>query len=288
MAVLSNTELKKTKGRLLYAVIIAVLVIGLPLQVFPYYWMFTNSFKTDLEIIRLPPTIIPQQWFLDGFAQTFERYHLWDNIKNTFILCGAIMLIQITSSGLAAFSLSKLGPKFRNQILLFFLGTMMISGQALMFPTYLMMSDLPLLHINLINNFWSYILTSSAWGYTLFLFKGFFDGLPNELIEAAKIDGASSITTFTRIVLPLSKPVIAVNVLTTFMAVYNDFLFPMMLLPSDRNWTITIRIYSAQWSSATWNSVMVMLTVATIPVILVYLLAQKRVVQGISMTGLKG
>lgn len=289
MSVMIKSETKKVKGKLLYAVIIAVLVIGVPLQIFPYYWMFTNSFKSDVEIIKLPPSIIPEHFLTAGYPETFKKYHLWDNILNTFIVCGAIMAIQVTTSALAAFSLSKLKPKGHNQWMLFFLGTMMISGQALMFPLYLMMANLPIIHVSLINNFWSYILACSAWGYTLFLFKGFFDGLPDELMEAARIDGAGSLRIFTNIVIPLSLPVLAVNLLNTFMAVYNDFLFPMMLLQNDSKWTIMIRIYSAQWgSNATWNNIMVMLTVSTIPVILVYFLAQKRIVQGISLTGLKG
>lgn len=251
--------------------------------------MITNAFKDDREIIKLPPTFIPEHFFWNGFAETFNKYHLWDNIMNTLILCGGIILIQVTISALAAYSLSKLKPKFGKTILLLFVGSMMISGQALMFPLYIMMSDFPVLHVNLINNFWSYILPGTSWGYTLFLFKGFFDDLPNELIEAARIDGASDINIFSRIVLPLSESVIAVNVLATFIAVYNDYMFPLLLLPDEKKWTIMVRIYTAQnGSNATWNNIMVMLTVSTIPVLIIYLLAQKKLVQGISMTGLKG
>ncbi len=289
MSAIHTTEMKKGVGGFIYTTITLILIIGIPLQIFPYFWMFSNSFKNDLEIIKLPPTFIPHVFNFSGFGETFSKYHLWDNLMNTFILCGSIMLIQVSISAIAAFSLSKLRPRFSQQFLLFFIGTMMISAQALMFPLFIMMADLPIIHISLINNFWSYILASSAWGYTLFLFKGFFDGLPNELMEAAKIDGASNTTIFAKIALPLSLPVIAVNLLATFIAVYNDFMMPLLLLTSEKKWTIMVRIYAAQWgSSATWNNVMVMLTVSTIPVILVYIIAQKQVVQGISLTGLKG
>lgn len=289
MPAIHTTEMKKGVGGIIYAVITLILIVGIPLQIFPYFWMVSNSFKNDLEIIKLPPTFIPRVFNFTGFGETFTKYHLWDNLMNTFILCGSIMLIQVSISAIAAFSLSKLRPRFGQQYLLFFIGTMMISAQALMFPLFIMMADLPIVHISLINNFWSYILASSAWGYTLFLFKGFFDGLPNELMEAAKIDGASNTTIFTQIALPLSLPVIAVNMLATFIAVYNDFMMPLLLLTSEKKWTIMVRIYAAQWgSAATWNNIMVMLTVSTIPVILVYIIAQKQVVQGISLTGLKG
>lgn len=289
MSILNNIEVNKGKGKRVHIAIISLLIIGIPMQVIPYIWMFSNSFKNVQEIIRIPPTLLPLEPTLKGLIQTFQRFHLWENIINTAILCIGTILIQITISALAAFSLSKLRPRFGNVILLFFVGTMMISTQALMFPLYIMMVHFPIGNISLINNFWSYILASSAWGFTLFLFKGFFDGIPNELMESAKIDGANSLRIFLKIILPLSKPVIAVNSLLTFMAVYNDFMLPVFLLPNESKWTIMVRIFVAQdGSSANPNNIFVMLTVATIPVIIVYLMAQKKVVQGISMSGLKG
>jgi len=119
--------------------------------------------------------------------------------------------------------------------------------------------------------------------------KAFFDTLPNELLEAGKIDGASDFGIFYKIVLPLSKPVVSVNILNTFIVVYNQFAFPIMLLPKEENWTMMIRIYVSLYSpNLSWNKMMIMLTVATIPVIVAYLIAQKNVIQGISTTGLKG
>lgn len=290
MSILHNTEIKKGKGRLIYNIIVVILIIGIPLQVFPYFWMITNAFKSDQEILKLPPTWYPHILNFNGIADTFIKFKLGTNLLNTLILCGIIIILQITISALAAFSISKMRPKYGNLVLLLFVGTLMISPTAMMFPLYIMMANLPFLHISLINNMWSYILPECAWGYTLFLFKGFFDGLPNELFEAARIDGASSFRIFSQIVVPLSKPVIAVNILQTFIAVYNDFMLPLILLPDQKKWTIMVRIFNAQDSSTTagWNNIMVMTVVATLPVLIVYLIAQKHVVQGITMTGLKG
>jgi len=289
MSVLQPIETKKGKGKLLYRAIITILIAGIPLQVFPYIWMFSNSFKNNTEIIRIPPTFIPLEWKFDGFVQAFVTYRLWENIFNTAILCISVIVIQVAVSSLAAFSLSKLRPRFGRGILMFFICTMMISTQALIFPLYLMMANFPILNINLINNFWAYILPSSAWAYVIFLFKGFFDGLPGELIEAARIDGASNLRIFGQLVVPLSKPVFSVVIINTFIAVYNDFMMPLLMLPNESKWTMVVRIYAAQSSAmASPNSIFVMLTVATIPVIVVYLFAQKTIVQGIVMTGLKG
>jgi multiple sugar transport system permease protein len=288
MAALHPIERKTTKGKLTYWAIIIVLCIGVPLQIFPYLWMLSGVFKTNKEIMRAIPRLIPAvpQW--KNVPDTFNKYNLLQNLWNTLILCGGTILIQCTISILAAYALAKLKPRGSKFVLLYFLGTMMINEQAIAIPSYLMFNNFLGTGLNLINNFWSLLLAFSAWGWSIFLLKGFFDGLPSDLLESARIDGAGPMSILLRIVLPLSKPVLAVIVLNTFMAVYNQFMFPLILLPDSNKYTIMIRIYATQKGAATWMNVMVLLSFATLPVLLVYLLAQRYIVQGISMTGLKG
>ncbi len=288
MPALQPIERKSKKGKITYAIIILVLLIGIPMQIFPYLWMVSGMFKSNKEIMSAVPTLIPAQPVLDNIPKVFTRYDLMQNFWNTMILCGGTILIQCTISILAAYALSKVKPKGSKYVLLFFLGTMMINEQAIAIPSFLMFQDFLGTGKSLINSFWSLLLAFSAWGWAIFLLKGFFDGLPTDLLESAKIDGASQLKVLTRIVMPLSKPVLAVVILNTFMAVYNQFLFPLILLPDSKKWTIMIRIYAAQKSNATWNNTMVLLTFSTLPVLIVYLFAQKYIVQGISMTGLKG
>jgi multiple sugar transport system permease protein len=288
MAALMPVETKSVKGKLTYWFIIAILCVGIPVQVFPYLWMLSGTLKTNREIMRAVPSLIPDNFLWSNIPKTISKYNLWQNFYNTMVLCGGTILIQCTISILAAYALAKLKPKGSKYVLLFFIGTMMINEQAIAIPSYLMFQNFLGTGLNLINNFWSLLLAFSAWGWSIFLLKGFFDGLPSELMEAARIDGASALQMLIRIVLPLSQPVIAVVVLNTFMAVYNQFLFPLILLPESTRWTIMIRIFAAQKGTATWVDSMVMLTYSTIPVLIVYFFAQKYIVQGISMTGLKG
>ena len=238
--------------------------------------------------MRAVPSLIPQSPVLDNIPNTFNEYNLLNNFFNTMILCFGTILIQCTISILAAYGLAILKPRGSKYILLFFIGTMMINEQAIAIPSYLLFQNFFGTGINMINSFWSLLLAFSAWGWVIFLLKGFFDGLPDDLIESARIDGAGAMRVLANIVLPLSKPVLAVVILNTFMAVYNQFLFPLILLPDSNNWTIMIRIYAAQRGRASWNQSMVMLSFSTVPVLIIYLLAQKNIVQGISMTGLKG
>jgi len=291
MAALHPVERKTLKGKATYAAILAFLAIGVPLQVFPFFWMVSNMFKTNKEIMKAVPTLIPKtpvSPLYKNITETFTKYNLLQNFWNTFILCGGTILVQCSISILAAYSLSKLKPKGSKYVLLFFVGTMMINEQAIAIPSYLLFQNFLGTGVNLINNFWSLILAFSAWGWSIFLLKGFFDGLPNDLLESARIDGAGAMSSLLRIVLPLSKPVLAVIILNTFMAVYNQFMFPLILLPDSKFYTIMIRIYATQKGSATWTNIMVLLTFATLPVLLVYLFAQRYIVQGITMTGLKG
>lgn len=288
MAALHPIERKSLKGRITYAVIIVVLLIGVPLQLFPYAWMVSGVFKSNREIMRAVPSLIPKNPVFDNIPKAFAKYNLWHNFANTMVLCFGTIAIQCTISILAAYALAKLKPKGSKYVLLFFVGTMMINEQAIAIPSYLMFNNFLGIGVNLINNFWSLLLAFSAWGWAIFMLKGFFDGLPSDLLESARIDGAGAMSVLLRIVLPLSKPVLAVILLNTFMAVYNQFLFPLILLPDSTNWTIMIRIYATQRGSATWTDTMVLLTTATLPVLLVYLLAQRYIVQGVTMTGLKG
>ncbi|MEG2381198.1 MAG: carbohydrate ABC transporter permease, partial [Oscillospiraceae bacterium] len=207
MAVIHNTELKSPKMKLFYITIIFLLSVGLVIQFIPLFLMITGAFKTNAELMQIPPVWIPKTWNFKEIFDIFSMYNMTRNFLNTVILCGGVIIVQVTISALAAYSLSKLKPKFGNAVLLFFLATMMFSPQALMFPLYIMMTNVPFIHVNLINTKLAYILATAAWAYAIFLFKGFFDNTPTALIEAAKIDGASSIKIFTSILLPLSKPI---------------------------------------------------------------------------------
>jgi multiple sugar transport system permease protein len=287
MAALQPVEIKSAKGRITYSVIFGILCVGIPLQVFPYLWMLSGTLKSNREITRPIPSLIPDNWLWNNIPKTISQYNLLQNLYNTAILCLGTIAIQCTISVLAAYALAKLKPRGAKYVLLFFVGTMMINEQAIAIPTFLMFQNFLGLG-NLVNSFWSLLLAFSAWGWAVFLLKGFFDGLPSELMEAARIDGASAMQMLTSIVLPLSKPVLAVVILNTFMAVYNQFLFPLILLPDSSRWTLMIRIYAIQSGRATWVEIMVLLTLSTIPVMFVYMLAQKYIVQGIAMTGLKG
>ena len=245
--------------------------------------MFFGMFKDKLEVIAFPPSLFPKVFLWANIGQTFEYFNLWNNIKNTMIICFGTIIVQVTISSTCGFGLSKLRLKYANHLLLFFIGTMMISNQATIIPTFLMMNKW-----GLINNYLSVILTFSAWGWMVFLFKNFFDAIPDTLLDAARIDGANNLGIFTRIMVPLSLPVFAIAILNTFNVVYSQFMVPLMLLPAKDKWPLMLQIYTATVSAVPWNQIMVLLTTASLPLIVIYIIFQRYIVEGIVMTGIKG
>lgn len=281
MAVIQDVEFKRKKW--LKYLIYTILSVGLIVQFLPITYMLFSTFKTDKEIISAVPTFVPEVWTLENYKTLFGKYDLWSNIFNTVFISIAIIVVQTVTSTLAAYALSKIKPKCGGFLYMLILGTQMISAMTLLFPTYIMFVEM-----GMIGNKMSWILTSSAWGYAIVLYKSFFDGIPKDLIEAAKIDGAGTFKIIVRIIFPLTKPVYAVCILNTFIAVYNDFLFPMMLLPDSKDWTLMMRIFALEKSSASPGVLYAALFITCIPSILFYLLAQKHIQEGISTSGIKG
>ncbi len=284
MSVIQDIELKSKKGKRLYIGIYILLAVMVVVQFFPMLWMFLGTFKTDPELTSAIPTIFPASWKFSNYVEAFARYDIWKNLWNTVYIIAMSLIIQLTNSIFSAYALSVMKPKFGSAVQMAFLATMMFSGTALMFPLYIQMTQM-----GLIGSKWALILSSSVWAYSITWFKSFFDNIPRDLFEAAKIDGASDLQILGRIVLPLSKPVLSVMAVNSFMAIYNDTVYPLMLLPEQKDWTIMIRLFVLNTAGTPRPSHMyVLLVVATIPSLIIYMIAQKNLVEGVSTSGIKG
>lgn len=284
MAIILKSEMRSKKFKTLYACIFIFLCLGAVIQFMPLYWMAIGTFKTNAELQSAIPTIIPKVWTFEAYKNAFTDFDILNNILNTVFFCGMIILFQTVTSTFAAFSLSRVKMKCSKFIYMLILGTQMFSATALLFPTYILLTKW-----GMIGNRMSWVLMSSGWGYAILLYKNFFDSIPKDLFEAAEIDGAGIFRQILNIMVPLSKPIFAVNVLNTFMAVYNDFLLPIMILPEEKDWTLMMRIFMMdKGGHVEPNTMYVLLFVTTIPSIIFYLIAQKNIVQGVSSAGIKG
>lgn len=211
----------------------------------------------------------------------FYKYFL-----NSGIITFTVIIWQLIFAGLGSYALSHLirSKRLQFSLLMFFLATIMIPGISTLIPQYVLMQKL-----HLVDTLWAIILPHFAWGFVIFLFKGFFDQLPNELLQAARIDGASEFRTFLQIVIPMSIPVFTIVGVMTFIPVWNEFMWPYIVTTSPENWTFTVAMNDLQtgndprpnWISASG-------IISMIPLLILFISTQRYVEKGINFTGLKG
>ena len=201
-------------------------------------------------------------------------------VWNTIIFCFLSILVQLTVNPIAAYALSRYPVKQSGKILIFLLATMAFPAEVAMIPSFLLLKDLGLL-----NTFAALVLPGAASGYMIFLLKGFFDSLPQELFEAGSIDGARETTMMFRIAFPLSRPVLGYLALLAFMGAYGAFIYAFLITQDHRLWTLMVWVYQLQSSGAPKATVMAALTITAIPTLLVFLCAQRVIMRGIVLPG---
>ncbi len=199
---------------------------------------------------------------------------------NTFIFALLTIAAQLIINPLAAYALSRYPIKASGKILLFLLATMAFPAEVAMIPSFLLLKGLGLL-----NTFAALVLPTAASGYMIFLLKGFFDSLPQELFEAGQLDGAKESTLMMRVALPLSKPVLGYMALLAFMAAYGSFLYAFLVAQDQKMWTLMVYIYQLQISGAPRSTIMAALTLAAVPTLVIFLLCQRVIMRGIVLPG---
>ncbi|WP_168123472.1 carbohydrate ABC transporter permease [Paenibacillus sp. HB172176] len=206
-------------------------------------------------------------------------------ISSGFI-CAMVICWQLIFGGMGSYALSHLvrNRKLKFPLLMFFLATMMIPGVTVLIPQYLLMQKL-----HLVDSLWAIILPHCAWGFVILLFKGFFDQLPKELLQAARIDGASEFRTFMQVVIPMSVPVFTIVAVLTFMPVWNDFMWPYIVINSPAKWTFTVAMNNLQnGANSRPNWISASGIISMIPMLIVFIGTQKYIERGINFSGVKG
>jgi multiple sugar transport system permease protein len=288
----SPLTLRRPAGRAIYWTVFALL-LALTLIVFgPLYWMASSALKTSIEIFQNPPTFWPVNAAWSNYANAWRvlQYPLY--FTNTAILAGGAVVLQLLVSGTAAFALSKMRPAGKSIIQFVFFSTLMVPPVVYLIPQFVNISNLPLIHVSLINNWAGVWLPEAASALNILILKSFFDTIPRELTDAARLDGANSWQLFTRIVLPLSRPALAVVTIFTVVASWKDFLWPLLVLFNPDVQPLSVAIYHEAGINSTYplpfNYLMAGLVLASIPPILLFLLFQRQIIRGVNLTGLKG
>ena len=277
-----KTDLSGTSmGYKVFAVVILVLITLFFL--FPLYWIVTGSFKDAIEINAREPIWFPQNPTVDNYARLFEHpAFLW--LFNIVFISAMAMILTCVTASLAGYALGK--KRFYGRGILF---TIIICAMAL--PKQVIV--IPLLQemtaIGLNDNIWAVILPTVGWPFGVFLMKQFSEGIPTEMLEAARIDGAGELRTFGTIVLPMVKPGIGALAIFTFITAWNDYFLQLIMLTKNNSLTISLGIANLQAEMATdFGLIMAGAAVAAIPILTVFLLFQKYFTQGITMGAVKG
>jgi len=270
-------------------------VLGLTLLVFslvflfPLYWMVTSAVKSPAEYALSTPTWIPQSWHPGTYADAWNQMQIAKYFANTVFYAGGGWLLVLVVDVLVAYALSKLKPIFGKIVLGLMLASLMLPASALLVPAYLTVIDVPLVHVNLLNTPWALWLPAAANAFNVYVLKRFFDQIPDDLLDAASIDGAGRLRMLWSIVLPLSRPVLGVVSIFIIIAMWKDFLWPLLVLPDPNTQTLSVALARlANTSQVPPTQFMAGLVIASVPMIVIFLIFQRSIIGGLSAGSTKG
>lgn len=262
-----------------------LLTFGIALiVVIPFFWMVSTSLKSKGAIMQIPIEWIPQNPTLNSYKTVFTRFPLVQAIINSFGITIAYTVITILSASMAAFAITKIKFPYADIIFKLFLASMMIPTQVTLIPLFVIMNKL-----GLINTYPSVILPSLFRAFAVFLLVQQMRGIPNDFMEAAKIDGAGMFRIYAIVIMPLTKSAIATLTITTFMECWNDYLWPLLMLSDKTKMTLTLALNSLNGQYGTeYNLLMAGSLISMLPIVCIYAFAQKYFKAGLMSGGVKG
>jgi multiple sugar transport system permease protein len=247
--------------------------------------LVVTALKTDVEIFQVPPTFLPANPQWQNFGAATEYIPFWRYMLNTFFIAGASIVGTLISCTLIAYGFARVSWPGRNIVFILYLSTIMLPAQVTMIPLYIIYRQLDWIGTMLP------LIVPSFFGNPLFVFllRQFLLGIPQELTDAARIDGASDLGILRHVMLPLLRPALASVALFTFVNVYRDFLGPLIYLGDQEQWTISLGLKLFQnMYGAQWQLMMAATTLSMLPIMILFFFTQKTFVRGIALTGLKG
>ncbi len=268
-------------------VIIAIEIFLLAVVVLinlPFFWMLSTSFKPKPEILSYPPRLFPSAPNFNGYTYVWKLIPLGRYFYNSTVVSISIALSKIVLASLAAYAFAKIRFKGSKQMFYLFLGTMMIPMEVIVIPNYITLN-----YIGWLDTYRALIVPFVVGAFSIFLLRQFFMQIPRDLDDAAEIDGCGRLRYLFTIIYPLSQSALLTVFLYAFLASWNSFLWPLIVTNSDKMRVIQIGLKALQDSwMIEWNELTAASTVATLPVLIMFFFVQKRFLEGIAITGLKG
>ena len=278
----SVARIASTGGR---AIVLLVLLASAAAFLFPLVWMISTSLKTEAEVFSVPPIWIPAAFQWKNYPDSITYFPFWLYLRNTLIITIPSVFGTLISSALPAYGFSRIRWPGREIVFTILLATLMIPTWTTLIPVYVLFA-----HLHWVGTFLPLIVPNFfGSAFFIFLLRQFFLRQPQELVDAARIDGASHVGVFARIILPLSKPALAVVALFSFMGNWTEFFGPLIYLNNANLYTLSIGLYSFQSQHQTfWTTLMAASVLVLSPMIVLFFLTQRTFVEGITFTGLRG
>lgn len=269
-------------ARILMYIALVVFAIGL---LTPFVWMVLSSFKSSNEVFSVPIKWLPETWVWQNYVDIWTQSNMLVWIRNTLFLAVVVTFLQVLTGSFAAYGFARMRFRGRDVLFLLYVGTIAVPWQSYMIPQFIMLSN-----FKVSNTLWSIILLQAFGAFGVFLMKQFYETIPEELSEAARLDGLSEYAIWRRIMLPLSVPALASLTLLTFVNTWNDYLGPLIYLRNPDLWTIQLGLkgFVSNLFDTNYALLFAGLTISVIPIAVIFLLGQKYFVEGIATSGLKG
>lgn len=266
-------------------VLYIILFLGLLAVVGPFIWMLLGSFKPQAEFLQTTPTFLPKNPTLGNYDRLLDKLDFGRSFFNSSVVATAITLGNLTFTPMLGYALAKIRFAGKGVLLMLVLATLMVPAAALLIPLFVLMSSL-----DLVNTYPGLILPFLAGPFGVFLTRQFFSTLPDELLEAARIDGASEWRIFWRIAMPLAGPVLATLGILTFLGAWNGFIYPLVMAQTPNMYTLPVALatFATGQHEADHGMLMAGSVILVVPVLVVFVLMQRWITEGIATTGLKG
>jgi alpha-1,4-digalacturonate transport system permease protein len=249
----------------------------------PVLWFILSSFKDATDLGARPPKILPTRWAFENYTEAFQMYNYKRYFMNSVIVTSVATLLTLLINSMAAYAFAKYNFRGRDGLFVMTLAMIMIPLQVILIPIYLVVSSL-----GLVNTYWGMIIPAAATPTGVFILRQYMLTIPDELIEAARIDGAGEFRIFARIVLPLCRPALAVVAIFSILWRWNDFIWPLLIAQKEELYTLPVALALLNGQLVVpYNIVLAMSVMSIIPVLFMFVFMQRQIIQGIAQTGIK-
>ncbi len=283
--ILSN-DYNRLSVKVSYWIIFTLLIVWSVAALLPVVWAFLSGFKEIDEFYSTTPSFFPKNMDFSRIKAVWNDMRLGGRFVNTVVMFAGVWISEVLIGGVAGYTMSRLKPAGSKYLFMLIMWTMMMPQTVTMVPKFLMYIDVPFFHWNLQNTYVPFWLSAMANAYNIVLFKSFFDTIPLSYIESAKIDGCSNAGIYTKIIMPLSKPIIATITIFVFNGVWNNFLMPYLLIKDTSLYTVALGLYTIRDS---WTEPFQMLAafIVIVPPIIIFLMCSRQILSSNVNVGVK-